>query len=188
QRHYASGKRQLMLDGSFWIRNMRTRDRTRFPGPGESMAGILVNQVAALAEAGGGILIGVDHGEWQRNGNIAMQALVPGARFRGVTNPSTDGDFIGDVLLGRRASVTARDVLRHWEAVPNQGEAPVGTFTDFMGQPIELFSLVETADKPGGGRKRPYISSTIFPGEGTTDIDSTEPMFSNLPTHKSGTN
>lgn len=188
QQHYASGKNALMLDGSFWIRNMQTEDRTRWPGPGGSLAGLLVNQVTVLAEAGGGILVGVDHGVWQRNGNIVLDALLPGAKFSGSTNPSTDGEFIGDALLGRREAVTARDVLRHWEAVPNQGEAPVGTFTDFMGQQVELFSLVETADKPGGGRKRPYISASVYPGEGKTDIDSDEPVFQNLPTHKSGSN
>ncbi|MEM1232646.1 MAG: hypothetical protein AAGH70_00840 [Pseudomonadota bacterium] len=188
KRHYSSGKNALMLDGSFAIRNMQRWSQTRFPGPGGAMAGLLVNQMVILSEAGGGILIGVDHDQWQRNGNYVLDAILPGAKFRGSTNPSTDGEFIGDALLGRREAVTARDVLRHWETVPNQGEAPVGTFTDFMGQQVQLFSLVETADKPGGGRKRPYISASIYPGEGKTDIDSDEPAFQNLPTHKSGTN
>jgi len=144
-----------------------------------------VNQLALLADAGGGILIGADHDAWQTNANTALQALLPQARFRGTTNPSTDGQFIGDALLGHRVSVTARDILRHWEAVPNQGEAPVGDYTDFMGRPVTLYSLVETADKPGGGRKRPYISASVFPGAGTTAIDSDKSVFDNLPTHKS---
>lgn len=86
--------------------------------------------------------------------------------------------------MGKRERVIARDILRHWEAVPSQGEAPVGEFVDFMGRPVTLYSLVETADQPGGGRKRPYISASIFPGSGRTAIDSDEPAFENLPTHK----
>lgn len=186
QNFYASGRDKLMLDGSFAIRNIRHNPTTKFPGVNGSSGSLLINQIYALADNGGGVLIGTDHNDWQSNANKALQGLVPQARFRGTTNPSTDGDFIGTLLLSSRVTVAARDILRHWESVPNQGEAPVGEFTDFSGRPITLYSLVETADKPGGGRKRPYISMNFFPGDRRIPIDSEEQDFENLPTHKSG--
>lgn len=185
QQFYAGGRSALILDGSFAIRNITHNPATKFPGVNGSSAGLLINELAALAERGGGILIGTDHNIWQPTANAAVNALVPGAQFSGTTNPSTDGDFIGDLLLGTRVTVTAADLLRHWESVPNQGEAPVGQFSDFMGRPIELYSLVETADKPGGGRKRPYISASFSPGDRRIPIDSEQQVFDNLPTHKS---
>lgn len=185
QQFYASGHSGLMLDGSFAIRNINHNPRTNFPGKNGSSAALLINQLVLLAQNGGGVLIGTDHNIWQPNANAALAALVPGAVFKGTTNPSTDGDFIGSLLLGSRVSVKARDLLRHWESVPNQGEAPVGQYTDFMGRPVTLYSLVETADKPGGGRKRPYISSSFFPGDERIPIDSDKQVFDNLPTHKS---
>ncbi len=188
QQFYGSGKTGLMLDGSFWIRSTKIKPRTRFPGENGGTGGMTINQLTLLAEAGGGILIASDHNQWQANSNKALQAILPRAQFRGKTNPSTDGAFIGNALLAKRVPVTARDILRHWESVPDQGEAPVGQFQDFLGRPVTLYSMVETADKPGGGRKRPYISSNIFPGAGETAIDSAEPVLENLPTHKSGSN
>ena len=185
QSFYASGRNALMLDGSFLIRNMPVRKPVTFPGPNGSSGKLLVNQVVALARRGGGILLASDHNVFQPNSNAALNALLPGAAFTGRTRPSTDGDFIGDILLGSEVVVAAKDVLRHWEAIPNQGEAPVGQFTDFLGRPVTLYSLVETADKPGGGRKRPYISANFDPGQRRTAIDSEQVFFDNLPTHKS---
>ena len=185
QNFYASGKSALVLDGSLWIRNLRRYRATTFPGRNGATGGLMINQLTMLAEAGGGILIGTDHDAFQVGANYALRALVPGAQFSGRTVPSTDGDFIGEALLAKRERVIAKDILRHWEAVPSQGEAPVGNFVDFMGRPVTLYSLVETADKPGGGRKRPYVSASIFPGSGRTAIDSDQPVFDNLPTHKS---
>lgn len=182
---YASGRSGLMLDGSFAIRNIDINRTTAFPGVNGSSGGLLMNQMYALAENGGGVLIGTDHNVWQSNANAALQAIVPGARFQGTTNPSTDGDFIGSTLLASRVIVTARDLLKHWESVPNQGEAPVGQFKDFRGRPVVLFSLVETADKPGGGRKRPYISASFSAGQDRIPIDSADGMFKDMPTHKS---
>jgi hypothetical protein len=189
--HYQGGHRALMLDGSLGIRNMQGRPLTRFPGPEEALGKLLVNQIDALHRAGGGVLIGTDHTQWQRSANAALGALLPGAAFSGSTDPSTDGVFLGKVLLGGAAEVVPVSVLRHWEAVPNQGEAPVGPFTDFLGAPVTLYSLVETADKPGGGRKRPYISASFDPGSERYDIDSEvapEPekpaLPENMPTRK----
>lgn len=184
QQFYAAGSSALIFDGSFSIRNMRHSPETQFPGVNGSSAGLLINQVTALAEAGGGMLIGTDHDQWQANANAITGALLPGARFSGITNPSTDGDFIGETLLSKSVSVVARDLLKHWEAVPNQGEAPVGQFTDFMGRPVTLYSLVETADKPGGGRKRPYVSASLYPGDRKTAIDSEQSQLGNMPTRR----
>ncbi|MEP4980443.1 hypothetical protein [Ascidiaceihabitans sp.] len=180
---YGTGRSALMLDGSFAIRSIDINPTTKFPGVNKSGGGLLMNQMYALSENGGGILIGTDHDIWQPNANKALQAILPQAQFQGTTNPSTDGDFIGNVLLASRVIVTARDLLKHWESVPNQGEAPVGTFADFTGQTVTLFSLVETADKPGGGRKRPYISASFSPGRERIPIDSADKVFENMPTH-----
>lgn len=186
KRFYASGRNALMLDGSFMIRSMPIRSRTRFPGSNGSSAALLVNQLTLLQQAGGGILIGADHGQWQNNPNKALKALLPGVAFKGVTNPSTDGHFIGRGLLETRVWTKPIDILKHWESVPNQGEAPVGQFTDFLGRPVTLHALVESADKPGGGRKRPYISASFAPDEERIAIDSDDDSFGVLPTHKSG--
>ncbi|MDD9718396.1 MULTISPECIES: hypothetical protein [Dinoroseobacter] len=190
QQFYASGRQALMLDGSFGIRNMRISraPEVAFPGSESSSGALLANQITALAKAGGGILIGTDHEGWQTGANAALRALIPDAQFRGTTNPSTDGQFLGDVLLTGFMPVKPIVLLRHWESVPNQGEAPVGTFNSFTGAPLQLYSLVEAADKPGGGRKRPYISASFDPGEARYDIDSEvapEPALpDNMPTRK----
>jgi hypothetical protein len=179
-----------MLDGSFGIRSMRIpgTPQVDFPGAENSSAALLANQVSAIARAGGGVLIGSDHDGWQVGANAALRALVPDARFRGTTNPSTDGQFLGDLLLTGVLPVKPIVLLRHWESVPNQGEAPVGGFTDFAGAPVQLYALVEAADKPGGGRKRPYISASFDPGNKRFDIDSElapEPEIpNNMPTRK----
>lgn len=186
QQFYGSGRRALLLDGSFAIRSLTHNPATNFPGVNRSSAGLLINQIFALSDEGGGILIGADHDIWQPMANAALAALVPGAAFRGSTNPSTEGEFIGSSLLASRVMVTARDLLQHWESVPNQGEAPVGEFLDFLGRPIVLHALVEVADKPGRGRRRPYISASFAPGQERIPVDSVEDMFSDMPTHKSG--
>ncbi|WP_428929774.1 hypothetical protein [Marinibacterium sp. SX1] len=174
--HYASGHRAVMLDGSFWIRSIRANATTRFPGPNGATGNLLVNQILALAEAGGGVLIGTDHDRYQAGANAVLTALIPGARFKGLTIPSTDGSFIGRTLLAHRVPVRAIEILEHWQSIPSQGEVPVGTFTDFTGQQVTLFNLVETADQPGGGGKRPYISASFDPGNERTAIGSSETL------------
>ncbi len=169
---YASGRRTLMLDGTLGIRNSDVRQRTKWPGVNNSSANMLINQMEALRKSGGGLLIGTDHGQFQASANLAVRAILPQAKFSRVTNPSRDGAFLGDLLLAEAAQVKPLDMLRHWEAIPNQGQAPVGQFTDFLGRGVTLFTLVEAADKPGGGPRRPYISSTINPGAQRYDIAS----------------
>ena len=192
--HYGSGRRAIMLDGSLWIRSTAENRTTEFPGVNGATGALLVNQVQALLDAGGGTLIGTDHDDFQTAANAALTALVPGARFSGTTNPSTDGDFIGRTLLAHDVPLRAIDILEHWQSIPTQGETPVGAFTDFMGQPVRLYALVETADKPGGGVKRPYVSASFDPGSERTAIDAAEAAFEaepepprlpeNMPTRK----
>jgi len=170
---YASGKDDLMLDGSLYIRSIDRDAQTDFPGPTGATGGLLINQVAALANSGGGIMVGTDHNCCQGEANQILGGIAPGLAFSGFTTPSTDGVFYGDVLLNEEVAIAAVDILNHWDAVPSQAEAPTGTFTDFLGNDIELFSHVDVADKPGGGTRLTYISSTIDPGTGTTDVDDT---------------
>lgn len=169
---YAGGRSSLMLDGTLGIRNSDIRQRTKWPGANRSSANMLINQMEAMRKSGGGLLIGTDHGKFQASANLALQAILPGARFSRVTNPSRDGAFFGDLLLAEAAQVKPLDMLRHWEAIPNQGQAPVGGYTDFLGQSVRLYTLVEASDKPGGRVRRPYISSTIDPGNRRFDIAS----------------
>jgi len=183
---YRAGRQALMLDGTLWIRSTRSAPETHFPGPNGAAAALLVNQLGALRARRGGILLGTDHEEYQVGANQVVRALLPGAAFSGRTNPSRDGVFIGDVLLSLVETARPLDILRHWESVPSQAQAPVGNFTDFLGNPVVLYPLVETADKPGGGPRRPYISASFAPGESRTAIDSAEmPEAGTMPTRKS---
>jgi hypothetical protein len=183
---YARGNTALMLDGTLGIRNTDVRELTKWPGVNRSSANLLINQMEALRAAGGGLLIGTDHGRFQRTANLALDAILPGAQFSRITDPSRDGDFFGELLLAGAEPVKPLDILRHWEAIPNQGQAPVGQFQDFTGAQVTLHTLVEASDKPGGGTRRPYISATIDPG--STRIDITEeaaPVINRMPTRKS---
>jgi len=170
---YASGRKALMLDGTLGIRNSDARERTQWPGVNNSSANMLANQIEALRRAGGGILIGTDHGRFQAAANTALRAILPQAGFSRVTDPSRDGEFFGDLLLGNRP-VRPLDILKHWESIPNQGQAPVGQFRDFQGGGVRLYTLVEASDKPGGGQRRPYISASINPGNARYDITGNE--------------
>lgn len=178
QDHYTT-KSNLMFDGSLYIRNIDYAPETDFPGPGDSMGGLLINQIYQLASRGGGLMVGTDHNCCQNDANQVVQSILPDASFSGLTNPSTDGVFYGDDLLDSAVEIVANDVLTHWDTVPSQGIAPTGMFNDFMGNSVELFSQVDVADKPGGGPKYSYISTSWAPGEGTTDVDDETPGGSN---------
>jgi hypothetical protein len=152
-----------------------------------SSAYLTLNQIESLREAGGGVLIGTDHDRFQRAANYMLRAILPDAQFRNSTDPSRDGEFFGKVLLAQREAVKPLDLLQHWEAIPNQGQAPVGTFTDFEGRPVTLYTLVEASNKPGGGTRRAYISATINPGDDRVDIaEDAAPVINRMPTRKSG--
>lgn len=174
QNHYIT-KPNLMFDGSLYIRNIALSPETDFPGPGSAMGGLLINQIFQLASRGGGLMVGTDHNCCQTDANQVVQSVLPDASFSGFTIPSTDGVFYGDDLLNSAVAIAANDVLTHWDAVPSQAIAPTGVFGDFMGNPVELFSHVDVADKPGGGPKYSYISTSWGPGEGTTGVDDERP-------------
>ncbi|MBC6476496.1 MAG: hypothetical protein GDA56_00495 [Hormoscilla sp. GM7CHS1pb] len=169
QAHYSNNS-NLMLDGSLLIRSFNYAPATDFPGPNGALGGFLANQVYQLAERGGGIMIGSDHYSYQRDGNQMLSAIVPGAAFSGITNPSSDGVFYGTDLLNSVASVAPADVFTHWSSVPSQGISPTGEFTDFLGDPITLYSQVDVANKPGGGPKYSYISTSWEPGSEITSV------------------
>lgn len=183
---YATSSKALMLDGTLAIRNTSIRGTVRWPGVNNSSANLMQNQMAALRQTGGGLLIGTDHDVYQVPANYLLSALLPEASFRRKTNPSRDGDFFGDLLLAAVEPVKPIDVLRHWEAIPSQGQTPVGRFTDFLGAPVTLYTLVEASDKPGGGTRRPYISATIDPGDERVNIsEEAAPVINRMPTRKS---
>lgn len=182
KRIYSGGKRVVMLDGTLTIRSTSYSSETRFPGVNGSSGALTANQIVSIHSAGGGFLIGADHNGFQRDANQVVRALIPEAKFSGRTDPSTNGEFIGNDLLSKVTPIVPLDLFRHWASIPSQGEVSVGSFTDFMGQPVELYALVEAADKPGGGRKRPYISVTFDPGTKRYALDSNEPVSDNMPT------
>lgn len=183
---YANGPKSLMLDGTLFIRNTNAHKLANWPGVNDSSANLVINQMEALRAAGGGIWIGTDHGQFQRPANQAITALLPEASFSRTTNPSRDGEFFGELLLAYKQPVKPIDILRHWESIPSQGQAPTGTFTDFMGQPVTLYTLVEASDKPGGGTRRTYISATLDPGDKRFDIAGDDvPVIDRMPTRKS---
>ncbi|MEM6566573.1 MAG: hypothetical protein AAF665_19135 [Pseudomonadota bacterium] len=183
--YYANGSKVLMLDGTLGVRNSDVKQLTKWPGVNNSSANMLVNQMEALRDEGGGLLLGTDHGRFQASANIALRAILPEAQFSRITNPSRDGEFFGELLLATEEPVKPLDILRHWEAIPNQGQAPVGTFTDFLGAPVTLYTLVEASDKPGGGARRPYISATLPPGDKRFDIaDDVAPEIDRMPTRQ----
>ncbi|GAA0858787.1 hypothetical protein [Aliiglaciecola litoralis] len=170
QNHYAS-KSNLLLDGSLYIRSIAYNATTDFPGPNGALGGLTVNEINQLATRGGGIMIGTDHNCCQVDANQILSSVVPGASFSGSTIPSTDGVFYGGDMLNDAVAIAAVDVFNHWDSVPSQAIAPTGDFTDFFGNDITLYSQVDVADKPGGGPKFSYISTSWEPGSGTTDVD-----------------
>ena len=174
QNHYST-KSNLMFDGSLYIRNINFNAGTDFPGPGDGMGGLLINQVYQLASRGGGFMVGTDHNCCQTDANQVVQSVLPNASFTGFTVPSTDGVFYGEDLLNSEVAIAANDVLTHWNSVPSQGIAPTGLFTDILGNSVELFSQVDVADVPGGGPKYSYISTSWAPGDGTTNVDDETP-------------
>lgn len=170
QAHYDNNS-NLLLDGTLYIRNIDFNATTDFPGPNGSSGGLTANEVYQLASRGGGIMIGTDHDGYQVDANQLLGAVLPGAAFSGITNPSTDGVFYGsDLLNGGAAAIAAADVFGHWDTVPSQAIAPTGNFNDYLGSAVTLYSQVDVADEPGGGTKYAYISTSWAPGSGTTDV------------------
>ncbi|MDJ1184638.1 PEP-CTERM sorting domain-containing protein [Roseofilum casamattae] len=170
--HYKN-KSNLILDGSLLIRSMDFWPQFDFPGPNNAFGHLTANQVYTLVKKGGGMMIGTDHAIHHADANFMLDAILPGAEFSGVTNPSTDGVFYGADFLNNVASVVPMDIFNHWSSMPNQGIAPTGDFIDFLGNPVTLYSQVDVADKPGGGEKYSYISTSWKPDECTTAVTGT---------------
>jgi len=168
--HYSSGKKNLMFDGNLYVRNITGFSTANFPGVNGSTGGYTVNQVFALANAGGGVLVGTDHNCCQTDANQIVDAILPGAGFSGVTSPSTDGVFNGPLLLNGPDPIAAADLLAHWEQIGTQGIAPTGMFNDFLGDSVTLNSLVDVANFIGGP-KFSFVSTSLDPGSGNTGID-----------------
>jgi hypothetical protein len=89
--HYSAGNRNLLLDGTLYIRNIVFGSTTNYPGPNGATGNLTVNEVHQLANRGGGIMIGTDHTGFQVDANQALNAILPNASFSGFTIPSTDG-------------------------------------------------------------------------------------------------
>ncbi|MCG2842534.1 PEPxxWA-CTERM sorting domain-containing protein [Sandaracinobacter sp. RS1-74] len=167
---YAAGKNNLLYDGNLYIRSINFSPETIFPGTNNSSGNLTVNQVYALASRGGGIFLGTDHAGFQYDVNYISNGLLAGAVFSGITSPSTDGEFTGTELLNAKAGVAPADILAHWASVPSQAIAPTGTFTDFLGNDVTLYSQVNVADYVGGPRLS-YISTSFAPSGGPVDIE-----------------
>jgi len=182
KQHYTQ-KSNLMLDGSLTIRSFEYRPETDFPGHNNALGNFTVNQVYELATRGGGIFIGTDHNFGQHDANYMLDGLFPGrtTRFSGITNPSTDGVFYGADLLNNQVEVAPNDIFNHWSAVPSQGVAPTGDFIDFLGNPVTLYSQVDVANKPGGGQKYSYISTSWKPDVCATAVTDTSSACKKVP-------
>lgn len=170
QNFYAAGNSNLLLDGTLYIRSIDYNATTNFPGPNGALGGLTANEIYQLGMRGGGIMIGTDHNCCQVDANQILGSLVNGASFSGVTYPSTDGVFYGTQMLTGAVNVAPADIFAQWDSVPTEGIPPTGSFTDFLGNSINLYSQVDVADDPGGGQKFSYISTSWQPGGGVIII------------------
>ena len=170
QNFYAAGNKNLLLDGTLYIRSISYNSTTQFPGPNGATGGLTANELYQLGTRGGGIMIGTDHDCCQVDANQILQALVPSAAFSGYTVPSTDGVFHGTQMLTGAVGIAPLDVFTHWDSVPSEAIAPTGSFMDFLGGSVTLYSQVDVADDPGGGPRFSYISTSFAPGQGTVVV------------------
>jgi hypothetical protein len=171
QSMYAAGKKNLLLDGTLYIRSISYNGTTDYPGANGSSAGLTINEVYALAKRGGGFMIGTDHNCCQVDANQILNGLIGTASFSGNTTPSTDGQWNGTELLTGLVPVAPIDILNHWDSVPSEAIAPTGSFTDFLGGSVTLYSQVDVADDPGGGPRYSYISTSFDVSGGDVDVD-----------------
>lgn len=175
QAMYGSGKNNLLLDGTLYIRSISYNASTDYPGINGSSVALTINEAFSLAKRGGGIMIGTDHNCCQVDANQILNGLVPGASFSGITYPSIDGQWNGTELLSGLVPVASADIFAHWDSVPTQAIAPTGGFLDFLGNSITLFSQVDVADDPGGGPKFSYISTSFDVSGGSVIITDPNP-------------
>jgi hypothetical protein len=174
QNFYSGGKKNLLLDGTLYIRSINYNSTSNFPGINDSSGKLTVNEVFSVASRGGGIMIGTDHSGFQVDANQILNGILPSTNFTGITYPSTDGLFYGGDLLSSKAAVAAVDIFNHWDSIDTQAIAPIGARTDFNGASLTLYSQVDVADIIGGP-KYSYISSSWKPGSGTTVVTDPNP-------------
>lgn len=174
QQFYQNNNRNILLDGSLYIRSIQYNADTVFPGPGGGMGVLTLNSVYEIANRGGGVMIGTDHNCCQVDANAMLNALIPGASFSGYVAPSTDGVFYGAQLLNNLEATAPINVLDHWSTEGSQGVPPTGTFTDFLGNEITLYSQVDIASFVGGPRTA-RISTSWQPGAGSIGVGDDEP-------------
>lgn len=176
QAFYEAGNRNLLLDGSLYIRNINFSAETDYPGPLSAMDNFTRNEVHQIATRGGGIFFGTDHNCCQGGINQLLDGILTGAAFSGIAAPNTSGTVYGTQLLNSIDPVAPLGLLNHWSTEGSQGIPPVGTFTDFLGNSRTLFAQV---DFPGPGDTRfPFVTTSWQPGEGTiiiTDPDEPDP-------------
>ncbi|WP_404420957.1 hypothetical protein [Nibricoccus sp. IMCC34717] len=174
QNFYSSGKKNLLLDGTLYIRSINYNSTSNFPGVNDSSGKFTVNEVFSIASRGGGIFIGTDHSGFQVDANQILNGILPSASFSGITYPSTDGVFYGSDLLNSKTAVAASDIFNHWDSIDTQAIAATGAFSDFNGASRNLYSQVDVADIIGGP-KYSYISTSWKPGSGSTDVTDPNP-------------
>lgn len=181
QTFYSNGRRNVMLDGTLYIRSINYNALTVYPGTNGALGGLTANQVMQIANRGGGVLIGTDHNCCQGEANSLFATLFTGAPgFSGFTAPTNVGTFFGsDLLNGGAAAIAAVDVFNHWDSVDSQAVTTTGNFTDFLGNARTMHSQVNVVDAGGGGLTAgvayAYISTSWAPGAGTTNIDNPNP-------------
>ena len=172
QAFYAAGNKNLLLDGSLYIRNINYSAQTDYPGPSSAMDNFTRNEVHQIATRGGGIFFGTDHNCCQGGINQLLDSLLPGAGFSGIAAPNTSGTVYGTQLLNSIDAVAPLGLLEHWSTEGTQGIPPKGTFTDFLGASRTLYTQV---DFPLGDTRFPFVTTSWEPGEGSviiTDPDS----------------
>lgn len=169
QSFYTNNNRNLLFDGNLYVRSIGFNASSDFPGINGSTGGLTINQVFSIASRGGGIMVGTDHNCCQTDANQIVNALFAGASFSGNVNPSVDGVFTGTELLNVKVPVAPADLLAHYSSIPSQGIAPTGTFTDFLGNAVTLYSQLDIAGFVGGPRNS-FISTSFQPGGGTVVI------------------
>ncbi len=171
---YESGKKNLLLDGSLYIRNIEFNAETDYPGPASAMDNFTRNEVHNIASRGGGIFFGTDHDCCQGGINQLLAGILPDAQFSGVASPNVNGTVYGTQLLNSIDPVAPLGLLNHWSSEGTQGIPPSGTFTDFLGASRTLYTQVDFP-LPGTSQRFPFVTTSWQPGEGQIIITDPDP-------------
>lgn len=150
---YEGGKRNLLLDGSLYIRNINYSAETDYPGLSSAMDNFTRNEVHQIATRGGGIFFGTDHNCCQSGINQLLAGILPGAAFSGFAAPNTSGTVYGTQLLNSIDPVAPLGLLNHWSTEGSQGIPPVGVFTDSLGVSRTLYTQVDFPSSGGAASR-----------------------------------